>query len=106
VAGIILEELKRFKTELITEEELSSAKEQLKGQLLLSMESTDNRMTKLAKNEIYLGRNLALDEILGEFDRVTREKIRKVAEFILRDNHLNLQLVGKVREADFPMCRI
>jgi predicted Zn-dependent peptidase len=106
VAGIILEELKRFKTELITEEELNSAKEQLKGQLLLSMESTDNRMTKLAKNEIYLGRNLALDELLGEFGRVTREKIRKVAEFILRDNHLNLQLVGKVREADFPMCRI
>ena len=64
VVGIMLKELRLLKTEAVSAEELHFAREQLKGQLLLSMESTDNRMTRLAKNEIYLGRNPSLKEVL------------------------------------------
>jgi len=53
VIDIILAEMRRMKTELFTDKELQSAKELIKGNLLLSMESTDNRMQKLATNEIY-----------------------------------------------------
>jgi predicted Zn-dependent peptidase len=102
VAAIMLKELKRFKEEPVTDDELLSAREQLKGQLLLSMESTDNRMTRLAKNEIYLGRNPSVKEVLAGFDRVTAAAIQKLADNILRDDYLALQLIGRVDEVDFP----
>lgn len=102
VTSIMLKELKRFKNDPVSDDELHFAREQLKGQLLLSMESTDNRMTRLAKNEIYLGRNPSIKEVLAGFDRVSAADIQKLAAFILRDDYLTLQLMGRVRTADFP----
>jgi len=102
VTGIMLKELSRFRDEVVSDEELHAAREQLKGQLLLSMESTDNRMTRLAKNEIYLGRNPSIKEVLAGFDRVTAADIQKLAGFILRDDYLTLQIMGRVTAADFP----
>jgi predicted Zn-dependent peptidase len=103
VTATMLKELGRLKKELVSEEELSSAREQVRGSLLLSMESTDNRMTRLAKNEIYMGRQVSLKEVLRGLDLVAREQVRQLAEFILQDDNLNLQMIGKVHEADFPL---
>jgi predicted Zn-dependent peptidase len=103
VLHILLKELDRFRTEPVAEEELHSAKEQLKGNLLLSLESTDNRMTRLAKNEIYLGRNLSIKEVIRGIDQVSIEDIQKLAGFIFKDDYLNLQMVGKVRQSDYPL---
>lgn len=103
VIGLMLKELNRLRVELVSEEELSAAKEQLKGHLLLSLESTDNHMTRIAKNEIYLGRNLALQEVLDSFDAIDRADVRRLAEFIFQDGSLNLQLVGKVTSREFPL---
>lgn len=102
VTGIILKELKRFKDQPVPDDELRAAREQLKGQLLLSMESTDNRMTRLAKNEIYLGRHPSTRDVLAGFDQVKAEDIQKLAGFILRDDYLTLQVVGRVGKDDFP----
>ena len=63
--------MERFSAELLTEKELRSAKELLKGNFLLGMESTDNRMTGLAKNEICFGRHMTPEEII-ETDRCGR----------------------------------
>jgi len=102
VTGIMLKELKRFKTEPVSDDEMHFAREQLKGQLLLSMESTDNRMTRLAKNEIYLGRNPTIHEVLAGFDRASAADLQKLAEFILRDDYLTLQVMGRVNAGGFP----
>ncbi|PLX84752.1 MAG: peptidase M16 [Desulfuromonas sp.] len=102
VVNLVLRELRRLKRETVSDEELRSAKEQLKGNLMLSMESTDSRMTRLAKNEIYLGKYLSLREVLRGFDRVTREDLRDLADYMLQDEYLNLQLLGRVRESEFP----
>ncbi len=99
---IILEEFRNLKENLMSEEELRAAKEQIRGYLLLSMESTDNRMSRLAKNEIYMGRNLSLKEVLGGFGRVSREGIQKLANFILQDQYINLQTVGKLPPSFHP----
>ncbi|HKK01983.1 MAG TPA: pitrilysin family protein [Desulfuromonadales bacterium] len=101
--SLMLKELNRFKIELVSEDELSAAKEQLKGHLLLSLENTDNRMTRLAKNEIYLDRNMSLQNVLDSFDRVDRQDVQRLAEFIFQDDFLNLQLIGKISGRDFPL---
>lgn len=94
VSRIILRELARFRSEELTPAALRAAKDQLKGQLALSLESTDSRMTRLAKNELFLGRNLELAELLACFEQVSAADVQALALATLRDDSLNLQLIG------------
>ena len=93
---IMLREIRRFKHEPVPAEQLEGAREQLKGNLLLSLESSDNRMSRLAKNEIYFGTPLPLSEIMEGFDRVTSESIRQLAREILDNSALTLVMLGRV----------
>lgn len=68
----------------ITEKELVKGKEQLKGSLMLSLESTNSRMSRLGKNELLLGRHLSLDEILAKIDRVSHDSVLAVAQELFR----------------------
>lgn len=95
VIEIILREMKRFKTEPLTDTELFAAKEQLKGNILLSLESSDNRMSKLAKNEVYFGRYQSIEDIMNGFDRVTARTVQELAMDLFSGDSLNLVLLGK-----------
>lgn len=66
-------------TKGITPKELNKGKEQLKGSLMLSLESTNSRMSRLGKNELLLGRHFSLDEIIAKIDRVDHDSILAVA---------------------------
>ena len=102
VIDIILAEMGRMKTELFTEKELQSAKELIKGNLLLSMESTDNRMQKLATNEIYFGRNILPEEIVGKIDAVTGEDILALSQQMFTGTNLSMVFLGEMTEAEMP----
>lgn len=95
VTDIILREMRRLKRELLPVDVLDAAKEQIKGNLLLSLESSDNRMTKLAKNEIYFGSYQSLRDIITGLDKVTPESLLALSEQVLDDNYLTLVLLGK-----------
>ena len=62
---LTLEEIRRLRGEPLPEEELRRAKDHIKGGLLLSLEGSGARMNHLARQELYFGRQLPLDEILG-----------------------------------------
>ena len=98
---IVLEQFSLLKAELVGSEELHMAREQMKGTLLLSLESSDNRMTRLAKNEIFLGQQLAIETILQEIDRVTVEDIQRLTGQLLTDDSLNLHIVGPANRQQF-----
>lgn len=98
---IMLREIGRFKREPVPMEQLEAAREQLKGNLLLSLESSDNRMSRLAKNEIYFGTPLPLSEIMEGFDRVTSESIQDLALQILDNSALTLVMLGRVGSPSF-----
>ncbi|MET3288547.1 insulinase family protein [Brevibacillus fluminis] len=68
----------------ITAQELNKGKEQLKGSLMLSLESTNSRMSRLGKNELLLGRHLSLDEIIARIDKVNHDSILQVARDLFR----------------------
>ena len=93
---IMLREIGRFKTEPVPADQLEGAREQLKGNLLLSLESSDNRMSRLAKNEIYFGTPLPLTDIMEGFDRVTSESIQQLAREILDNSALTLVMLGRI----------
>lgn len=95
VIAIALEEMARIRSELIPGDELDSAREQLKGKLIMSLESSDNLMTRLAKNVIYLQRHQPVEEILAAFDAVTSAEIRCLATDLFDGSCLNMEVMGK-----------
>jgi predicted Zn-dependent peptidase len=80
----------------VTESEIRTAKEQLKGNLLLSTESTSSRMSKLAMNEIYFGRQLDIQDVIKEIDAVQEEEIMEISRMIFRSEFLNLTVLGDI----------
>jgi predicted Zn-dependent peptidase len=64
------------------------------------MESTDNRMTALAKNEIYFGRQMTPEEIVGRIDAVGREEIRSLAGRMFQPDAMTVAALGPVSEED------
>ena len=100
VLGLVREGMKRFSSELLTETELLSAKELIKGNYLLGMESTDNRMTGLARNEICFGRQVTPEEVIARIDAVDREAIRSLAAGMFRSDALTVAAIGPVSEDD------
>lgn len=74
--------IRKMLREGLTDRELSSSKQQIKGSILFGLESTNNRMTRNAKNELILGRDRSVDEIIGRIDAVTQEEVQDVAQKI------------------------
>lgn len=80
VRDLIFTEFNRLFNESIPENEMEESKSQLKGKLLLSQESMNNRMTRLAKSELYFNRFITLDELVENIDRVTDEDVKGFSE--------------------------
>ena len=94
VIELTVREFRALKQTPVGEEELKKAKDQLKGSLMLSLESTTSRMMTLAKDEMYFGRSFSMDEILDAIEAVTPEQVRELAGIIFRSDILSLSLVG------------
>lgn len=93
----IQDTLSKLKQEGITDKELSNSKEQLKGSLMLSLESTNSRMSRNGKNELLLGRHRSLDEIVEQIDEVSKDSVNQLANKIFTDNY-SVSLVSPMGE--------
>lgn len=80
VRELIQKEFRRLQDDKVGVKELSEAKAHLKGKLMLSQESTSNRMTRMAKSEIYFNRHVTLDELVENIDAVNAEDLRTFSE--------------------------
>ena len=96
VLDLTLAEFRRIKAELVTDEELSRAKEQLKTNMVLGLESAGARMSSLARQQMYYGRFFSSDEITAEVDRVTAADLQRIARTLLRSEFLTLTLLGNL----------
>jgi predicted Zn-dependent peptidase len=100
VLQVILREMTRLAENSIRPKELRSAKDQLKGNLLLSLESTESRMSRLAKNEIFFHRFISTEEIIEGIERVSAEEICSLAQGVFRPDSLSLTVLGPITEKD------
>ncbi len=94
VIELVLNEFNRLKKEPFRNGELETSKEQLKGNLLLSLESSDNLMTRLAKNEIYFGSHLPVGKTLKGIDAVEEEAVRHLAKELFDERFFCLTILG------------
>jgi len=83
VVDLTLKECRSLRADGVTADELRRAKDHLKGSLMLSLESTGSRMTRIAKQEIYFRRSYTFDEILADIERVTVEDVKVLGERLL-----------------------
>jgi predicted Zn-dependent peptidase len=83
-------------TKSITDEDIVTAKSQIKGNIILAMESTDSRMNRLAKGEYYFGRYVSLDEIIGSMEKVTANELCAIGEQIINSGRFTIVALGPV----------
>jgi len=106
VINITVDEMKGL-SHSITADELQRAKAQLKGNLLLALESTSNKMTNIAKQEIYYGQYYPPEEIIRMVDLVTLDSVKDLAEKLAGDNSFALTVYGPVKENDLKgSCKL
>jgi predicted Zn-dependent peptidase len=96
VVDLVRRELKRMSRQGVEVEELARAKNQLKGGLMLGLESSHSRMSKLAKDEFHYGRHSSLAEIAESVDRISCDEVSAACERIFNCKNLGISVLGPV----------
>ncbi|HEY4357623.1 MAG TPA: pitrilysin family protein [Acidobacteriaceae bacterium] len=96
VLTLTLAEFSRLKSEPVTEEELKRAKDQIKGNMVLGLESSSSRMSNLARQQMYHGRFFSTDEIIDAVNAVEREDLQRLANQLLQTDSMAMTLLGNL----------
>jgi predicted Zn-dependent peptidase len=102
VARLTIKEFKKIKEEGITPAEEARVKNQIKGSLVLSLESSNSHMSRLGRQEIYFGKYLSMDDIIKGVEKVTAEQVRHLAQQLFSSENLSLTILGPLSKADVP----
>jgi predicted Zn-dependent peptidase len=96
VVQLILEEFRKLKQELLSEEELTRAKDQVKGNILLGMESSNARMANLARQEMYFHEFITIDEIIARISAVDAAQVQAMAQQLFDPARITVTLLGRL----------
>nr|WP_239521906.1 pitrilysin family protein [Geodermatophilus sabuli] len=99
VLGLVREELARVAADGLTTEEVARGRGQLKGGLVLGLEDTGSRMSRLGKSELSYGEYLSVHDVLARLDAVDEDQVRAVAADLLT-RETCLAVVGPYRESE------
>ncbi|HUV73202.1 MAG TPA: pitrilysin family protein [Anaerolineae bacterium] len=94
----ILEELDKMRQAPVSDDELEKAKEFIKGRLQLQMEDSFSVASWIGRQESLEDRVLSVDEVLQKVDAVTTADIQRVAQRLIRQEKLNLAVIGPLEE--------
>jgi predicted Zn-dependent peptidase len=96
VVQSVVGEFRKLKTEMVTEEELRRSKAQLKGSLMLSLESSTSRMSNLARQEMYFDHFYDLDELIQRIEAVTAEDLINMANEFFKTESIAVTVLGNL----------
>jgi predicted Zn-dependent peptidase len=96
VLQLTLKELRRLKEEVVSDVELKRAKDQLKSNMVIGLESSGSRMTNLARQQMYFGRFFGVDEMMEEIDAVTTANVQELAQELFQPEMMALTLLGNL----------
>jgi len=82
----------------VTDAELERSKNQIRGALVLGQESMSNRMSRLAKSEVYFGRVIRLDEIISAITNVSKDDVASVASQLFEGSEFAVAAVGPFKK--------
>jgi predicted Zn-dependent peptidase len=96
VVDSVLTEFHELKSNPIAEDELRRAKDQLKGSLMLSLESSTSRMSNLARQEMYFERFFSLDETINQIESVTADEISEMSNQLFQTEKIAITALGNL----------
>jgi predicted Zn-dependent peptidase len=96
VVESIIAEFRNLKSGPVPEEELRRCKDQLKGSLMLSLESSTARMSNLARQEMYFERFYDLDELIERIESVTADDLQNLANDFFRTENIAVTVLGNL----------
>ena len=96
VVQLILAEFRKLKETLLGDEELTRAKDQLKGNILMGLESSNSRMANLARQEIYFHQFFTVEEIIARIDAVDAAQVQAMAQRLLDPDRIAVTLLGRL----------
>ena len=96
VLQLTLQELRRLKEETVNDVELKRAKDQLKSNMVIGLESSGSRMANLARHQMYFGRFFGVDEIMEEIESVTTTDVQRLAQELFQPESMALTLLGNL----------
>ena len=96
VVESVVSEFRKMKNELVPADELRRAKDQLKGSLMLSLESSTARMSNLARQEMYFDRFFGMDELIEKIEGVTAEQLKSLAEEFFETDSIAVTVLGNL----------
>jgi predicted Zn-dependent peptidase len=96
VLELTLAELRRLKEQAVTSAELKQAQDQMKSNIVLGMEGSSSRMSNLARQQMYFGRHIPLDEITAGINGVTSGEIQTIANELFDSDAIALSLLGNL----------
>jgi predicted Zn-dependent peptidase len=96
VVDLILDEFRKLKQEPLTEEELTRAKDQVKGNILLGLESSNARMANLARQEMYFHEFISVEEIIACIGEVDASQVQAMAQRLFDPARIAVTLLGRL----------
>jgi predicted Zn-dependent peptidase len=96
VIDLILAEFRNLKEIPISEEELTRAKDQLKGNILMGLESSNARMANLARQEMYFQQFYSVDEIIARIEEVDANQVQTMAQRLFEPERIAVTLLGRL----------
>jgi len=96
VVQCIVSEFHNLKSKPVPEEELRRSKDQLKGSLMLSLESSTARMSNLARQEMYFDRFYSMDELLEKIEGVTSQELQALANEFFQTDSIAVTVLGNL----------
>ena len=96
VVDSVMAEFRELKARPIPAEELRRAKDQLKGSLMLSLESSTSRMSNLARQQMYFDRFFNMDETIEQIESVTESEVVEMANQLFDRENIALTVLGNL----------
>ncbi len=96
VVDLVIQEFRNLKETPVEPEELRRAQDHLKGSMMLSLESTSSRMSHLARQEQNFGKQVSMDEMIGNIEKVTVDEIQQMANQIFDTRNVALTILGNL----------
>jgi len=96
VVDLVLAEFSSLKQHLLSHEELTRAKDQVKGNILMGLESSNSRMANLARQEMYFRQFFTVEEIAARIDAVTAENVQAMAQRLFDPARIAVTLLGRL----------
>jgi predicted Zn-dependent peptidase len=96
VVESVVSEFRKLKADEVPADELRRSKDQLKGSLMLSLESSGARMSNLARQEMYFDQFYGLDELIAKIESVTAEELWHLANQFFQTANVAVTILGNL----------